>query len=63
MFLQLDDQKKIDQFYSKMTKLVDYFPFVRQQQLNFGIDPRVDKEFVGVQHDLRNIVEKTMMAE
>ena len=46
-----------------MTKLVDYFPFVRQQQLAFGIDPRVDKEFLGVQQDLKNIVEKTMMAE
>ena len=30
MFLQLDDQKGIDKFYTKMTKLVDYFPFVRQ---------------------------------
>ena len=48
-FLQLDDQKGIDKFYTKMTKLVDYFPFVRQQQLSFGIDPRVDKEFIGVQ--------------
>ena len=43
--------------------MVDYVPFVRQMQLKFGIDPKVDAIFVEVMHDLKKIVEHEKMAE
>ena len=57
------DTDKINAFYTKITKLVDYVPFVRQMQQKFGVDPKVDAIFVEVQADLKKIVEETKMAE
>ena len=62
-FKHESDLEKINAFYTKITKLVDFVPFTRQMQLKFGIDKRVDQVFVEVMHDLKKIVDETKMAE
>ena len=50
------DEKKIQEFYTKVEKLADYVPFVRQMQEKMGIDKQNDDKFVGVMHKIRDII-------
>ena len=60
-FKQEKDEKKIQEFYTKIEKLADYVPFVRQMQQKMGIDKENDQKFVGVMHQIKNIIQETEM--
>ena len=55
-FKQEKDVKKIQEFYTKIEKLADYVPFVRQMQQKMGIDKENDQKFVEVMHQIKNII-------